>query len=381
MTQPDLIQLTRDLIRFDTINPPGHEEDCAHHLAEILEAGGIEVQLERFGPGRVNLVARLAGGDGNAPLLCFTGHLDTVPLGAAQWERDPFGGEIADGRLYGRGSCDMKGGVAAMVLSALDLAAAGSIRSGLILLLTGGEETGCEGASHFARPARSEEVGAVVVGEPTDNSPLIGHKGALWLEASTHGVTAHGSVPHEGENAIYKAARAIRKLEAFDFDVATHGVVGNPTLNLGTIRGGLNTNSVPDLTTMTIDIRTVPGQHHDRIRCELERHMGEEVHLKPMIDLPGVFTTAEDPWVRHALDICCAVTGERQTAGAAAYFTDASVLKPAFGEPPTIILGPGHPTMAHRTDEWCSIERLKQAREIYTRLAFDWCLRSADGFA
>lgn len=381
MTQPNLIQLTQDLIRFDTINPPGHEEDCARYLAGILEAGGIEVQLEQFGLGRVNLVARVTGEDADAALLCFTGHLDTVPLGNTQWKRDPFGGELADGRLYGRGSCDMKGGVAAMVLAALDLAAAGPTHSQLLLLLTGGEETGCEGASHFARQARHERVGAVVVGEPTDNRALIGHKGALWLEASTHGVTAHGSAPHEGENAIYKAARAIRKLEAFDFDLAPHGVVGNPTLNLGTIRGGLNTNSVPDLTTMTIDIRTVPGQHHDRIQRELERHMGEGVDLKPMIDLPGIFTTIEEPWVGHVVGVSSAVTGEPQTAGAAAYFTDASILKPAFGEPPTIVLGPGHPAMAHRTDEWCSIDRLEQAREIYTRLALDWCLRPANGSA
>lgn len=371
MPSPDVVELTRALIRFDTVNPPGREEECARFLAGLLAEAGFAVRLDPFGPGRVNLLATLAGA-ADAPSLCLTGHLDTVPLGGARWERDPFAGEIADGRLYGRGSCDMKGGVAAMVVAALAAAASPARNGGLVLLLTGGEETGCEGARHFAERGGAGPVGAVLVAEPTDNRPLVAHKGVLWLQATTSGTTAHGSMPEHGDNAVYKAARAAVALEAYDFAVAPHPLLGRPTLNLGTIHGGTNTNSVPDRAVMTVDIRTVPGQSHAEVRDRLAARLGPGVGLEPLVDLPGIHTDPGDGWVRQVAAAAAEVTGETVPAGGASYFTDASVLVPAFGTPPTVVLGPGDPAVAHRTDEWCSLERLRQAVEIYTSLVRDW---------
>lgn len=376
MARLDVVELTRTLIRFDTVNPPGREEECARFLAALMEEAGIAARLDRFGPGRVNLVATLPG-PADAPALCLTGHLDTVPLGAAAWERDPFAGEIADGRLYGRGSCDMKGGVAAMVAAAVAAAAVPERRAGLVLLLTGGEETGCDGARHLAAQGGLGRVGAILVGEPTDNRPVIGHKGALWLEATTAGRTAHGSMPERGDNAIYKAARAALALESFDFAARPHPLLGRPTLNLGTIRGGLNTNSVPDRAVMTIDIRSVPGQSHAELQERLGAHLGPEVALAPLIDLPGIFTEADAEWVAQVAAAAADMTGEVHPPAGISYFTDASVLVPACGDPPTVVLGPGDPALAHRTDEWCSLERLRQAAAIYERLARDWCAGAA----
>src|SRR3954454_18912401 len=253
----DPIELSRELISFNTINPPGNELSCILHLERILAAAGLETSLQQFAPGRANLIARV-GAVGSKLPLCFTGHVDTVPLGNASWSVNAFGGEIIDGKMYGRGSTDMKCGVAAFV------AAIGNIAKNLegtrrvVLVITAGEELGCEGAFHLARAGILGRAGAIVVAEPTSNAALVGHKGALWLRLTLKGVTAHGSMPHLGVNAAYKAARVLTGLESFQFNVAAHPYLGPPTLNVGPVRAGLNVNSVPDLAEIGIDIRSIP---------------------------------------------------------------------------------------------------------------------------
>ena len=259
------VELTQDLVRFRTINPPGDERACAERLASLLESAGFAVDLTPFGEGRAQLVARIGGTSGK-PAIGFTGHLDTVPLGAQPWSVDPLAAEIKDGKLYGRGSSDMKSGVAAFVAAGVALAGKLANTPGVIMYITAGEETGCTGAAAMARETWLPRVGALIVAEPTDNQPLFGHKGALWLEAVTTGVTAHGSMPEKGVHAVHKAARAITALQDFDFNRARHAVLGGPTLNIGTIKGGLNINSVPDRAAIGIDIRTIPGQSHAGIR-------------------------------------------------------------------------------------------------------------------
>ncbi|WP_046867392.1 M20 family metallopeptidase [Microvirga massiliensis] len=373
MTTPlDAVALTRELLAFETINPPGHEQACAEHLARSLEGAGLSVRLHAFGDRRTNLVATV-GGNGDRLPLCFTGHLDTVPLGAAPWRFDPFAGEIAEGRLYGRGSSDMKAGVAAFVVAASSLAERLTGTPGVALVITGGEETGCDGAAALARDDVLGRAGALVVAEPTANAPLAGHKGALWLKAVTRGVTAHGSMPELGVNAVYKAARAVSRLEDFGFNLEPHPHLGKPTLNVGSVHGGLNINSVPDRAEIGIDIRTVPGLDHDRLRHGIAGYLGDDVELEPLVDLGPVWTDPRDPWFESVLNTVAAVTAERTGIRTAAYFTDASVLTPAYDGPPTVILGPGEPTMAHQTDEYCRIDHIEQAVEIYRRLILRWC--------
>jgi succinyl-diaminopimelate desuccinylase len=369
----DPLALTQALLRFDTINPPGQEQACAEHLGGLLEGAGFDVAYHAFADSRTSLVARLDG-SGETPPLCFTGHIDTVPLGATPWQRDPFAGEVAEGRLYGRGSSDMKSGVAAFVRAAIDLARLGRPSAGLELVITAGEETGCEGAYYLARTLGAlGRAGAVVVGEPSANYPFVGHKGALWLEARTHGVTAHGSMPEKGDNAVYKAAHAVTQLEQFGFNVAPHPELGGPTLNVGNLHGGMNINSVPDQAVIGIDVRTVPGQTHEGVRDMLAADLGDGVALDPLVDVEGVWTDPDDPWMRQVFAVMSDVLGETVETRAATYFTDASVLTPAYGGPPTVILGPGEPAMAHQTNEYCETDRLDEAVEAYSRIAAAWC--------
>ena len=205
-----------------------------------------------------------------------------MPLGAQPWSVDPLAAEIKDGKLYGRGSSDMKSGVTAFVTAGVALAGKLANTPGVVMYITAGEETDCTGAAAMARETSLPRVGALVVAEPTGNQPLVGHKGTLWLEAVTTGVTAHGSMPEKGVNAVHKAARAVTALQDFDFNFARHAVLGGPTLNVGTIKGGLNINSVTDRAAIGIDIRTIPGQSHAKIHDQLASYLGDDVALSTL---------------------------------------------------------------------------------------------------
>lgn len=366
------VDLAAELIRFDTINPPGQEEACTRHLQRLLEAAGFSCSVVPLADGRPNLIARIGGSDRKAP-LAFTGHTDTVPLGLKPWSVPTHEGLIKDGKLWGRGSSDMKSGVAAFVVAAIEMAPRLAGAPGIVLYITAGEETGSAGAFKLAERGMKGQAGALVVAEPTSNRPLCGHKGAMWLKAITHGVTAHGSMPDQGVNAVYAAARAVAKLETFDFNVARHPIMGGATLNVGTVSGGLNVNSVPDRAEIGIDIRTLPGMDHARLREQLASYLGPEVELVTTVDVGSVWTNPDDPWMRDVFAVSEEVRGVASKVEAAPYFTDASALTPALGGVPTTILGPGPAHLAHQTDEWCETERIEEAQRIYERLIAKWC--------
>lgn len=374
--EQDAIALTQALVRMNTINPPGNEDQCTQFLGALLAKAGFDCQYIEFAPRRSTLVARLGRQPGKLP-LCFTGHVDVVPLGTAPWTHEPFAANIVDDKLYGRGSSDMKSGVAAFTVAAIALADRIKDSAGVTLVITAGEETGCEGAFHLARHPQVQRImgsaGALVVAEPTGNEPLVGHKGAFWLKASATGVTAHGSMPERGDNAVYKIARAALALENFDFESGAHALMGRPTLNIGTVRGGLNINSVPDAAEMAIDIRTVAGQDHGNIRGCLCARLGSEIGLDTLLDVGSVYTAPDDPWMRRVFAICQSRFDAPLQPKTVSYFTDAAALLAPLGNPPTVILGPGEPQLAHQTDEFCKVARITEAEEIFSELILDWC--------
>jgi succinyl-diaminopimelate desuccinylase len=368
---PSAFDLTRDLVRFDTINPPGNETGAAFAVGKILEAAGFRVAYHSFASHRDSLIADLDGSDNSKP-LCFTGHLDTVPLGAMPWSKDPFTGETSDGKLFGRGTSDMKSGIAAMVLAAIDVARRPR-RGGLKLVLTAAEETGCEGAQFLAKTGVLGQAGAMVVGEPSSNRPFIGHRGALWLKLIHHGKTAHGSMPELGDNAVIKAAHTIRALDDFGFNIEPHKHLGKPSLNIGYVHGGVNVNSVPDRAEVGLDFRTIPAQSHDHICAAVAARARPGTQLERSIDLEGVFSDPSGEWLTSVFGTVERVTGRKPAEETAPYVTDAAVLGPAYGNPPFVILGPGEKDMAHQTDEYCVVERIEEAVEIYRAIASDWC--------
>lgn len=376
----DALELTRALLRFDTTNPPGREAECGRFIAEILKEAGFAVECQTFEVDRVNVVATFAASDsGEAPLV-LTGHIDTVPLGAAPWSVDPFQGEIRDGRLYGRGVSDMKAGVAAMIVAAIRATRLSlPLRRGLTLIFTSGEETGCVGALALAEgnPALLGSASAMIVGEPTGNRIATGHKGCVAMRARVKGVTAHSSMPGRGVNAIYAAAKAISRVEQYQPDGAGDDLVGAPTVNVGMIEGGLNYNSVPDAAQFTIDVRSTGDMSHDVEQARLADLVGADITLERFVDMPPVTTSETDPFVAVVENALLAVCGAAAEVGKIGlpFFSDASVFHPRFGCP-TVILGPGEPDMAHQTDEYCDIEKIGVAVSIYQHIIDRWCGQS-----
>ncbi|HET6505364.1 MAG TPA: M20/M25/M40 family metallo-hydrolase [Baekduia sp.] len=363
------VDLALELVRLDTINPPGREAAAAELLARRLERAGLEVERHEHAPGRTSLVARLAG-DGRRPPLCLTGHLDTVPLGGAPWTVPPFG-ELRDGRLHGRGASDMKGGVAAIVVAA-ERVAAEAPGPALELVLCAGEETGCEGARHLVAAGALGRAGAVLVAEPTGGVPHLGHKGVLWVNATAEGVAAHGSAPHLGRNAIVPLASAVAAIADVALDATEHPLLGGPTLSIGTISGGTVVNAVPDRARAGIDVRTVPGMSTAAVLEVLAAAAGPEITLTPWVDLAPVVTDAADPFAALCRTVAEEVVGVRPTPRGLSYFTDAAALTPAYGGPPTVIWGPGEAAQAHQTDEWADAARIEAAADAFAAVARRW---------
>ncbi len=365
-SREELVELTRRLLAFDTTNPPGRELEAMQFCAQWLEGAGFRCELQHLSPGRANLVATRGLGEGLP--LCFSGHLDTVPLGDAPWSVPPFEGIVEDDFLYGRGATDMKGAIAAFMLACRDNH---PVRGGVSILLTAGEETGSDGARELAAAGLIPAAGAMIVGEPSANRPLAGHKGAFWLKLGIAGKAAHGSTPDQGVNAIIRALPVLDRLAQLDLDIR-HPLLGSATANLGTIRGGHNVNSVPDLCEFTLDIRSVEGISHEDLLGRVRAAAGADATIEVLIDLPPVWTDPQDPWFRKARSAVSAIAGQELQAGTATYFTDASVLKPAMNDLPVLILGPGTVEQAHRTDEHVRVSKLLEAVAIYGALLRDW---------
>jgi succinyl-diaminopimelate desuccinylase len=369
----DALDLLSELIRFRTIG--GGEGAAARHCAALVEKAGLGTRLLEWEPGREQLVARTAGGDG--PPLTFTGHLDTVPV-SDDWSVDPWAAERDGDKVVGRGASDMKSGVAAAVVATVEHAARPHTCRGVQLVLTAGEETGCTGLVGLDASGRDAMArgGPLVVAEPTANALVIGHKGAHWMRLRATGRAAHGSAPELGDNAVVRLARAA---------VALHDHVGWPrddrfgsvTANVGVLRGGVAPNVVPDVAELMLDIRTVPAVDAAQLRAQVGLLAGEQVDVADHVVLPPVDTGADEPFVGMVRAALQAAGASDEVAPPARFFTDASVLAGVLGGEdgpvPTVVLGPGEPAQCHVVDEYCHASRVEQAVVVYRELLDRWC--------
>jgi len=364
----DVIQLTKNLIRFDTINPPGNEAEIAMYIGDLLAKNGFDIEYPKHCINRLNIIASKGLSKDTAPII-LTGHLDVVPLGENDWSYDPFDAKIVDGKLYGRGTTDMKAGVAAIIVSAIEVFNETQPKGGVKLIFTADEELGCNGAKKlFESGYNIGKASAIIVGEPTSNMPYIGHKGGLYMKAKTTGITAHSSMPHLGENAIYKAARAITKIENMEFNVENDSLLGFPTINVGKFNGGLNLNSVPDYAEFTIDIRSTTKLKNEKALKVLQNQIGPDVEIEKMVDLNAISTDENSPFVKMVYTICKIDPNKKGLLKSAPFLTDAAVLTPWLENVATIILGPGEPEMAHQTDEYCYVQKIEDIVNLYKEI-------------
>jgi succinyl-diaminopimelate desuccinylase len=296
-----------------------------------------------------------------------------VPLGIKKWSEDPFSGLVHDGKIWGRGSSDMKGGLAAMILASISAFQLSAPSGGVRLIFSAAEELGCFGIRQLAQSLTDPgNASAVIVGEPTSNHPFIGHKGALYINAVTKGITAHSSMPHLGDNAIYKAALSILKTKDFNFMTERDPLLGFPTINVGRMSGGMNINSVPDHAEFSIDIRTTSKVDHNELLQRLNEELGPDTALETLVNMGSVNTNEEDPFVQLVYDVCSVDRFDKSHMKTLPYLTDGSVLQRLYKGVPTIILGPGQPEMAHQTDEFCYTDKLEEAVKIYRDIIIKW---------
>src|SRR5919106_2086095 len=265
------VRLLTECVQLPTVNPPGNEKLAADWLAAQLERKGFSPRVDDLGGNRANIVTVLPG-TGKKPALVFNGHLDVVPVGDTPWTHEPFAGVQANGRLYGRGTSDMKSGLMAMVMAVDALKqAAVPLKGDLILSGVADEESTALGAKAWVQAGGLQGVGAIVIGEPTDLEVYIAEKGACWLEITTYGKTAHGSMPDLGINAVMHMTTALHALTRLSLPFQPHPLFDQPTMNVGTIAGGNKTNVVPDRCTATIDLRTLPGMRHEDLLREIRQ--------------------------------------------------------------------------------------------------------------
>lgn len=364
-------QLAQALVRIDT-TPDGDESDAARLLFDRLGRLDLEVRLQHIAPRHANVMVTLPGTDRDAESLLLSGHLDTVGRGESAWDRDPFGGDIIEGRLHGRGAADMKGGVAAMVVAFERLAAkrrAAPGRRPVTLALTAKEETGCQGAEALLEIIPGP-VGAILIGEATSNRIATGHKGVMWATLSTTGVSAHASTPELGRNAIVPIAKAVTSIAALSsMQLGGSSTLGRATLATTTIRGGIARNVIPDGCTCSVDVRLTENFLEPAARRLLRDVIEDDVDIAVDLTLPPVLTPSDDPWIAHV----SAATGGRTPRLTMNYFTDAAVLARGLGHPPVCLMGPGDANRAHQVDEWCGVDAIDTAMHAYLSIIDQWC--------
>jgi acetylornithine deacetylase/succinyl-diaminopimelate desuccinylase family protein len=366
--------LTR-LVGFDTSNPPGHEADAAAFLAQRLREAGFAVEIDAFKPGRTNVIARLANGEG--PTFAFNTHIDVVPAGEG-WTGNPFEITERDGKLYGRGSCDAKGPLVAM-LEAMRMLAADrdAWRGELMGVFVSDEEVGSMGARHFA--AAKPKIDYAVIGEPTSNSIVIAHKGSMRPIVRVHGVSAHSSTPDLGENAIYNAARFLGLVEEFHKSVVSkrgHPMVGSASLTVTRCNGGIADNVIPDYCDLMLDRRMVPGETEDQVVTEIEqlvaaakRNFGISAEcIRFQATTGGASETPVDAPIVAASLAASQRHGAIPTAPSGFSGGCDLVHFRSIGAQ-GVVVGPGSLGVAHKPDEFVPVDEFVASSQIYRDIA------------
>lgn len=366
------VELTSSLISYDTVSPPGNEEACARFVEDTIKdmrIPGASVQLHRFSEGRANLVATVPG---DSPGLLFSGHIDVVPPGDSQgWTSPAFEGKVRDGKLFGRGAADMKGGVGAMLMAIASVKGARLKRS-LSFVATAGEEVGFDGLKALIADGVMKDVRAIygVVGEPTEMRVIRGHRGGVSAKVTFQGKSAHASDPSLGVNSIEKAVAFIDGLRALRAELGsvTDPDLGRTIVTPTVIRGGTKSNVIPGTCELTIDSRIIPAHSYETVVAGLRSVAAELKRKDPEfsaeVEMEYAVGSLLVPSDHEVVRLAEAASGTR--AEIAPYGTEAP-LYTASGIP-TVVLGPGSVRQAHIYDEFVTVDQLHSAQSIYQSL-------------
>ncbi|MSO93698.1 MAG: M20 family peptidase [Rhodospirillales bacterium] len=367
-----MIDRLEKLVGINTENPPGHEAQAAAYLAGEMKALGFEVELRELQPGRSNVIARYINGPG--PVFAFNSHLDVVPAGDG-WSTAPFKlTDKGDGRLYGRGSCDAKGPIVAMVEAGrLLLAEKGKWSGELLLVFVFDEEIGSAGAKEYAKTR--PHVNFAVIGEPTLNKVAAAHKGAIRPYIRVNGQMAHSGTPELGVNAAIKATHLLQMFDEYHHKVLLkreHPLVGKASLTITRLIAGLGDNIVPPSCEFLVDRRMIPGEGHDQALKEIQDIMArakeqfdvdsEIVEFKPTSG-PASETPLDDAVVRESMAAAEAITGEKHDPVGLSGGCDLVHFRSIGAS--GVVMGPGSLAVAHKPNEFIPINEFIDASLIY----------------
>ena len=379
ISRGDAVALARALIQIDSRNPtlapdsPG-EGDCARHLASVLDEWGFEVQLIEAASGRPNVVARM--GPADAPALMLNGHLDVV--GVEGMVHEPFSPRVKNGAIYGRGSADMKGGIAAMCAAATISASKESERQILVTAVVDEEYESLGMRSLMASGIRAE---AAIITEPTRLAICPAHRGFAWFDVELKGKAAHGSRYDVGVDAIMHAALLLAdldRLEATRESGPIHRLLGRGSLHASTIQGGVGMSTYPELCNLSIERRTIPGESVEKATIEITDACARVKAKHPEFDVRVTLRTAQLP-----SDVPVDAPVVRRLAGAIeregspvkieglSAWTDTALLNEAGI--PTVCFGPGDIALAHAAEEFVPIDDIERATRILSRVVREWC--------
>ena len=362
----DALELLKTMITVNTVNPPGNERALAVLLQGLLEEYGFACRLQELGGGRANLIAERSAGEG--PELMLNGHLDVVPA-PGPWSHDPFDPVIREGRIYGRGACDMKGGIAAMCTAAIRTALKGGPQNGRLKLLFVSDE---ECSNLGVRRYLSENPGGdyAIIGEPTEMEIAAAHRGVSRDYIDIFGPARHAALPQEGSmSAIKKSAKAIEVIQKMNQALETyrHPLLPSPSIAITMLNGYEKDNVVPGQVRMLTDFRLLPGMKQDEAEAFLRESLSqagiEGTRITNHFFMPGGEIPLTDPFLKQALEIREAISGRKHKAQP----FDASCEQCFLAEAgiKTVICGPGSLSQAHTVDEYLEISQLETAVEFY----------------
>lgn len=387
----ELVELTRDLVRIDSVIRPESEntekEVVAYISRWIKNELGMEPVIDEVLPERENIFLEIDTGK-VGPVLMFEGHTDVVSEGVRElWQHDPFGAEVVDGKIYGRGSCDMKAGVAVNLVTVKTLIKSGvQLKGKLVLGIVCDEEDLMMGIQDFIKRGHADNVDACLVSEPEENQLCISMKGALRIKLTVKGKMAHGAMPLTGINPNTRLARIITAFEEYESRqkkvFGKDEYLGWPSVTFTVIQSPPppeppQLNVMPGMAVAYIDIRTIPGQDHEKIKNELSDILDKlsaddpdfNVEIEYLADKPVVSMEKTEPIVRVSDRTYRDITGKDAVYNGVPGATDGTFLRALKGIP-CLVNGPGPRHIPHQTDEYVEIDELFESAKIYTVTAY-----------
>lgn len=367
-----MYEILEKLIGIDTTNPPGNEAEAAEYIGRLLEAEGFQVEFQKVGNGRKNVVATI--GEGIKEERILTGHMDVVPAGG-KWRTDPFVMIREKGNVYGRGSCDMKGAIAAMMTAAIAVSRKKEVLNTkrITLAFVCDEEVTGNGSRVFVKQHAALPETCVVIGEPTEMQIHVAHRGICRFQVEIEGVQAHAAVPEQGVNPILEMGRFLTAIEQFDMErkKKSYGILPPPTITPTIIHAEVKENVIPAKCSAFLDCRTVPGETEEMLRgqitllfLECRRDRRASFRIETLLYAPVGSSPVDGKCCQAAVKAMEKTTGGKPYVG---YFSGSTDM-PIFtenGYPDTVICGPGSMDMAHQIDEYVEESELEQAELFY----------------